>query len=303
MKSVAIWSLGFPFALCVALAFPTQAEEPAAVRTVSQQQRDEDSSQLVKRGNSYLNGEGAHKDPAKARELFQAAADLGSAEGKGLFGFMLAEGLGGPRDEREAVRWMREAAEAGLASARFNFGGMLEAGRGVPQDVAAALAWYEQAAAQEYSHARLKLANLYYLGAPGIGPDHAKALPHVRIAATAGNPWAQNCLGTMFEFGQATKPNLSLARHWYRMAAEQGDAKAQSNLGRMFRYGSPDGKDPVLAYKWLKLSAMQGEVTAQMLLKDFAPIVSDRQKREAEDRIARFMAKRSAGRVGPGGIE
>ena len=283
MKSAAIRNFGISLLFSVTLTSPCRSEEPAA---------------LVERGNSYLNGEGKNKDPAKAREYFQAAAELGSAPGKGLLGFMLAEGLGGPRNEREAVEWMREAAEAGLASARFNYGGMLEAGRGVPRDVAAALAWYEQAAAQNYSHARLKLANRYYLGAPGIEPDHAKALPHVSAAAAAGDPWAQNVLGTMFEFGQATKPDSSLARHWYRLAAEQGDAKAQSNLGRQFRYGSPDGKDPVLAYKWLKLSAMQGEVTAQMLLKDFAPIITAGQKRQAEDRIALFIARNPAPSTG-----
>ncbi len=290
-KWIAIRSLGIPLVLCVAQLSPSHAEEIAAMPAVLHM--EEESSVLVERGNSYLNGEGNDKDPAKARGLFQAAAEFGSAEGKGLLGFMLAEGLGGPRNDREAVRWLREAAESGLASARFNYGGMLETGRGVPRDMAAALDWYEQAAAQNFSHARLKLANRYYLGAPGISPDHAKALPHVKAAAVAGDPWAQNVLGTMFEFGQATKPDPALARQWFRLAAEQGDAKAQSNLGRMFRYGNPDGKDPVLAYKWLKLSAMQGEVTAQMLLKDLAPILTDRQKRQAEDCIASFVGRSS----------
>lgn len=261
--------------LCT-FALPTKAEDPAA---------------LVALGNSYLNGEGKEKDLPKARELFQSAAELGSPQGKGLLGFMLAGGLGGPRNDRGAVRWIREAAETGLASAQLNYAGMLEAGRGTPRDLAAALSWYEKAAEQDSGPARLKLAKLHYLGTEDLPADHAKALPHVRKAALAGNPWAQNAFGTMLEFGQATQAKPSLARQYYLMAAEQGDAKGQSNLGRSFRYGTPGGRDPVLAYKWLRLSAMQGEVTAMMMLKDFAPVVSDAQKRQAEDRIRHFLER------------
>ena len=153
---------------------------------------------------------------------------------------------------------------------------------------AAAVSWYEKAAAQGSMDARLRLADFYYFGSDGLAKDYQKALPHVKAAATAGNPLAQNLLGTMFEFGHGVDVSRADAMHWFREAALQGNAKAQSNLGRLIRSGDPHGRDAVAVYQWLKLASDQGETTATVMLADLEPSLTAAQKSEAEDRIRKF---------------
>jgi TPR repeat protein len=49
-------------------------------------------------GVLYLNGEGVPADPARARSLFERAAEGGHARARLNFALMLANGQGGPRD-------------------------------------------------------------------------------------------------------------------------------------------------------------------------------------------------------------
>ena len=204
---------------------------------------------------------------------------------------MLLTGLGGPKDEAAALVLLQDAAAAGVPSAQVNLGKMLENGGATQRNLPAAISWYEKAADQGSIDARLRLMDLYYFGTESMAPDFAKALPHVKAAAAAGNATAQNLLGTMFEFGQAVEPSHADALHWFREAAMQGDAKAQSNLGRLIRQHSTGEAEMLEAYQWIRLSAEQGEITAKVILADFEKGFSAAQKELAAEWIAEFRQK------------
>jgi TPR repeat protein len=262
--------------------------QPLTVEFAPSAPESVDPSAAYEQASAILDGTSAEKDLSKARQLFQTAADHGNPNAKGALGFMLAEGKGGPKDEATAVAMMKAAAEAGIASAQMNYGQMLQKGRGIPSDWGAAHSWFEKAAAQNYIPARLELARRYVLREDGAAVNHAKALPHVRAAAEAGDAWAQNTIGVMLEFGQATAPDRVAALKWYRLSAQQGYARGQANAGRLLRAENPGDSETLEAYCWLKLAAEQGDATASDPLKDFESTLTDAQKGDVSQEIEKY---------------
>ena len=72
----------------------------------------------------YANGEGVPKDPAKAVELFQKAAEQGNVDAQNNLGVMYYAGEGVPRDETKAKEWFKKAAAQGNADAQANLDAM-----------------------------------------------------------------------------------------------------------------------------------------------------------------------------------
>jgi TPR repeat protein len=236
------------------------------------------------------------KDPekhaARAAALLRSAAAEGDLKSRELLAHFLAEGLGVDKDEAAALECLREVAEAGVTRAQHNYAVMLETGRGTPAAPDRAIGWFEKAAASGFLPSRLRLAQLHYFGATGVPRDHAKALPHVRAAAEAGDAWGQNILGTMHEFGQAVVADRLAARRWYELAARQDNVKAQGNLGRMLRSGKPEERNVVEALKWLILAAKGGDTASILTLEDLSHAFDPSQMREAELRAAQHRDER-----------
>lgn len=244
-------------------------------------------------GRNCFSGNGVAKDLAKARACFETAAAAGHPQAKGALGFMLLQGLGGPKDEAAAHGLLQDAANEGITSAQVNLGGMYENGSGVPRDLTKAVSLYEKAAKSGSLDAQLRLMDIHYFGADGIAADHARALPHVKAAAVAGNARARNILGTMCEFGQGMEPSKSDAIHWFREAANQGDAKAQGNLGRMIRAAGTRDRDTIEAYRWLKLAASQGDEVSKRLLGEHVRQMSPHQIECGDQEVAEFKISSS----------
>jgi len=93
--------------------------------------------------------------------------------------------------------------------------------------------------------------------------DYQKALEAWRPLLEAGDPRAQNNLGSMYDYGLGVPQDYIEAEHWYRLAAEQGNATAQNNLGSLFDYGLGVTQDFNEAAKWYRRAADQGSVAAQ----------------------------------------
>jgi soluble lytic murein transglycosylase-like protein len=72
-----------------------------------------DPSDLRREAQSYEHGEGVAKDPARAIELYCAAARRGDPEAQFSMGWMVANGRGVARDDALAAFLFRMAAEAG----------------------------------------------------------------------------------------------------------------------------------------------------------------------------------------------
>ena len=67
--------------------------------------------------------------------------------------------------------------------------------------------------------------------------DYATALRELKPLAEQGDAYAQNNLGSMYEFGHGVPQDNKTAVKWYRLAAEQGHPVPQFNLGVMYREG------------------------------------------------------------------
>ena len=81
-------------------------------------------------------------------------------------------------------------------------------------------------------------------------------------AANAGEPDAQNIVGSCYLFGLHVTQSYEEAVQWFRKAAEQGDAQAQFNLGLCYDRGW--GVEPYKekAMSWYRKAAEGGEVEA-----------------------------------------
>jgi uncharacterized protein len=97
---------------------------------------------------------------------------------------MLRTGKGVGKDPGKAEDLLEQAAEDGLASAAYDLGDMLLNGEAGPPDIPAALDWLDRAAEARHPLAALKLARLYTDGP--LPHDPTLARKYYRIAAQAG---------------------------------------------------------------------------------------------------------------------
>jgi len=105
------------------------------------------------------NGAGATTDPVKARVLLTKAAQT-NAEAQYQLGMMMADGIGGPKDDAAARALFEKAAAQGHAGAMERAGAFAQGGRGGPEDAAAAKAYYAKAAALGNEDAKAALKRL-----------------------------------------------------------------------------------------------------------------------------------------------
>ena len=106
-----------------------------------------------------LGGAGASSDPAQSRELLAKAAET-NAEAQYRLGLMLADGTGGAKDDVGARSLFEKAAAQNHAGALERMGAFTQEGRGGPKDSSAAKAYYERAAALGDEDARKALERL-----------------------------------------------------------------------------------------------------------------------------------------------
>jgi len=104
----------------------------------------------------------------------------------------------------------------------------------------------------------------------GMTPE--ERFKKLRMDAEAGDPDAQNGLGTMFYLGEAVSRDAAgnimesdpvTAAGWFSRAAEQGQADAQFNLGLLYLNGEGVAQNTSTAVEWFTRSAEQGNIDAQ----------------------------------------
>ena len=113
--------------------------------------------------------------------------------------------------------------------------------------------------------ASLLLGQLFDSPSPlqsNLPPDQSEARRFYLIAAEAGLPLAQLCVGNMFDYGEGGAQDFEQARYWYAAAAENGVRDAQMHLGRMLEQGRGGPKDTELAAQWYMKAVEQGDELA-----------------------------------------
>ena len=53
------------------------------------------------------------------------------------------------------------------------------------------------------------------------------------LAAEKGNAWAQDNLGSFYEYGKGVEKDMEVALSWYKKAAERGNKHAKTRLQRL----------------------------------------------------------------------
>jgi len=89
--------------------------------------------------------------------------------------------------------------------------------------------------------------------------DRNDAFNLLRSAADQGFAPAQTSLGTAYELGTLSAPDIQRAIDWYTKAANQGDWIAQFSLGRIYFSGVGVPRDATEARKWFAWAAISGD--------------------------------------------
>ena len=135
-----------------------------------------DPDGLAELGRSHMTGApGTPVDRARARQLFEVAAQKGSGAGLFYLGLFAYEGEDGAPDVKEACALFRQSAARGHPGGLREYGEcQLRGTGGVAQDVAAAAESFRQSIAHGGVQAHELLARLYDSG-EGVPKDPAEA--------------------------------------------------------------------------------------------------------------------------------
>src|SRR5205823_6384283 len=101
---------------------------------------------LYDRAVKLYQGVDGPKDPYKAAELLQTAAEQGNADAQFMLAVLYVTGDGVPEQVAKAAEWYTKAAEQGHVEAQFNIGVLYVNGIGVRLDFAKAGEWFSKAA-------------------------------------------------------------------------------------------------------------------------------------------------------------
>lgn len=177
-------------------------------------------------------GVGFTPDPVKARALYIAAAEKGSAAAMNRLGLMHLRGENVRQDFAAAAELICKAADLGNMEAQFNCAGLTLDGIGRDRDAAAALALYVKASNSGHTGARNMEAALLRTGT-GTGQDLVKAAKLFEQGASLGNPVALYGFAEMLEQGEGIAPDSIRAHLYYNLANERGHPGARAALERL----------------------------------------------------------------------
>lgn len=147
-----------------------------------------DSAEIAKIFNSGV----AAYDAGNYEQAFKIWWDLRYEDLAAMrnLAMMLRKGQGVDKDPKKAEELYQRAAEAGLPTAQADLADMLLKGEAGPPDLAGALPLLEAAAAANHPVAQFELGELYETGAPPLVPQNLEVARQL-YAAAAGHGMTQ----------------------------------------------------------------------------------------------------------------
>ena len=82
-------------------------------------------------------------------------------------------------------------------------------------------------------------------------------------SAERGNPYAQNNIGLLYQFGHSVPKDYGKALHYFQLAANQHNSDAITNIGVMYAYGYGVAPSEPIALKYFQRAAELDNVTAE----------------------------------------
>lgn len=144
--------------------------------------QDEDLAAMRNVAMMLRKGQGTARDPQKAEEIYEIAAEAGLPTAQADLADMLLKGEAGPPDPKRALPLLEAAAAANHPVAQYELAQMFETGANglVPKDLTVARRLYAAAASHGMTTAA---ARLQALGGPL--PDTANGAPGAPAPSTA----------------------------------------------------------------------------------------------------------------------
>jgi|GEM_PF-1795862 len=201
------------------------------------------ASAMVYLGQMHLDAQAVPRDFARAKELFEQAAERGETAAYTALAWIYRAGVGVPQDYTQALDFYRQGADLGNDWAMTNIAEFYQKGFGVEQDVDEAVRWYTAAAKSGELTAQTRLARMYQNG-DGISQNFEEARFWFETAAGRGVPNALTRLGIMYENGQGVGQDVEAAVRLFSLAAREDDAEAFFRLGRVYASRHPLFDDP-----------------------------------------------------------
>lgn len=133
-----------------------------------------------------------------------------------------------------------------------------------------------------------------YFVEDGETPDYKRAFELYSLASGAGDSYAMNRLGLMYDRGEFVARDYDKAFDWYLKSAEAGLPAGQSNVGSMYSAGDGVKQDYAEAQRWFRLAAGNDYAYAMYALGDLY-LNGYGVSKDAEEATAWFQKASDAG--------
>ena len=212
---------------------------------------------MVLLGVMHADGNGIARDYGSALKLFRDAATKNHPFASFNLGVMLANGWGIEADEADAIAQFHRAAGGNDPLAMQILGEAYAKGRGVTADPAAVERWWKKAGErpQALPEGRRNPMRIAQLGR--VAPDTAVLVAWYERLARAGELWAQNYVGHLYEAGQWVPQDYATAQTWYSRAAEAGFGPAQMSMAMLYSHGLGVERDRTESRRWAMMGLHQ----------------------------------------------
>ncbi len=215
----------------------------------------------------HLEGDSVKPDAARGLQLLRGAVAKEHAPALARLGQELETGLRVPGDTAQAVSLLTRAAAAGNAHATYRLAWMHRIGKGVRHDMARCIALLARAAAGGYAQAQYELA-MHCSTGDGVPQDDERAVWWLERAVQGGHGEAMIMLAGKYERGRGVPQDLARAVALYRQAADRKIPAAWYHLGQMTADGRGLERDLREAMRLMTLAAHDGVGDAKAQLED-----------------------------------
>lgn len=231
----------------------------------------------VSQGRAFLE----KQEFTQAAAAFAKGFDAGNGEAGFYLARMVELGVGFPADTNKARILYLASAEKGSASALNRLGLMHLRGENVRQDYVAAAELICKSADLGNQEGQFNCAGLE-LDGTGLKQDPTAALNNYKKAALSGHVGAKNMLAVMTRQGTGTPANAEHAFKLFEEIGAYGNPVALFNLGEMLESGEGTAADPVKAHLYFNLANERGHPSAGAALETITAEMSKEQIEEAQ---------------------
>ena len=243
-----------------------QANAPAAIGVGRGLRASSGGSELATAALLSELTQGGSGAATQACDAYVAAANArGPDHPPALFHAALCNAQKNPK---QSLDWLHAAALAGHAGALETLGRACM--EGAEKDWGCASHYFELAARAGRASSMTLYGWVLSNQPAATDRDFTSAIEWYRKGAAAGDLFAQNNIGEMYERGRGTHKDDKLARQWYGRAAEAGFGPGQFNYARMLLAGSGGPTDRDGAVQWLKKADSNGVAPAKAALQQIA---------------------------------